>query len=72
MSIVMNMAGYEIEREPLANEDYSDEVLCAEWNPQLRLASEIPAAKKDNPASLPCALAEMDVDAFLQKMYLDQ
>jgi hypothetical protein len=72
MTIVMNMSGYEIEREPAAAEEYGDEVLCAGWNPQLALACETPVNKAVKPASLPAELAHANVDEFLQKMYLYQ
>lgn len=69
MAIVMNMSGYEIEREVLVVEEYGDEVMCAEWNPQLALVSERPVAAVDKHIALPRELANVDVDTFLNKMY---
>lgn len=69
MSIVMNMSGYEIEREEVLTEEYDDEVMCAGWNPQLALVGERPVAAIDKHAGFPDALACVNVDTFLQKMY---
>ena len=69
MAIVMNMSGYEIEREVVAVEEYGDEVMSAEWNPQLALVGDRHAAEMDKHAAFPRELAEVDVDSFLQKMY---
>lgn len=69
MAIVMNMSGYEIEREVVVVEEYGDEVMCAEWNPQLALVNERPAAGVDKHSTLPRELANVDVDTFLNKMY---
>jgi hypothetical protein len=65
----MNMSGYEIEREIVAVEEYGDEVMCAGWNPQLELASDLPVMAVDKHAAFSRELANMDIDAFLQKMY---
>ncbi|HLP98034.1 MAG TPA: hypothetical protein VK149_06285 [Sideroxyarcus sp.] len=69
MTIVMNMSGYEIEREEVAVERYGDEVMQAGWNPQLSLASAYPTARIERRPALPAGLENVDVDAFLQKMY---
>ncbi len=69
MTIVMNMSGYEVEREVSVSEEYGDEVMCAEWNPQLALVSELPVAAVDRHIELPRELANVDVETFLQKMY---
>lgn len=69
MSIVMNMSSYEIEREEVPAEEYDDEVMCAGWNPQLALIGERPVAEIDKHAGFPDALAYVNVDTFLQKMY---
>ena len=69
MTIVMNMSGYEIEREEVAIEQYGDEVMQAGWNPQLALVSAYPTARVERRSTLPAGLANVDVDAFLQKMY---
>jgi hypothetical protein len=41
----------------------------AEWNLQLGLISELPAATTDKHTAFPPELANVDVDAFLEKMY---
>jgi hypothetical protein len=69
MATTMNMSGYEIEREEVTFEEYGDEVMCAEWNPQLALISDLPAGIADKCSAFPGDLADVDVDAFLQKMY---
>ena len=68
-TIVMNMSGYEVEREVAVSEDYGDEVMCAGWNPQLALLERHPVPMAGGHISMPAELAEMDVDAFLQRMY---
>ncbi|MBI4807582.1 MAG: hypothetical protein HY799_01335 [Nitrosomonadales bacterium] len=70
MTIVMNMSGYEIERDKVAVEQYGDEVMCAGWNPQLALAGE--HARVTERGAMPGDLASADVDAFLSRMYAYQ
>jgi hypothetical protein len=70
MTIVMNMSGYEIERETIAVEQYGDEVLNAGWNPQLAQVVEHTRAKVQQ--AMPRSLARVDVDEFLNKMYAYQ
>jgi len=70
MTIVMNMSGYEIERETVAIEEYGDEVLCTGWNPQLALAAERERATARG--KMPGELATVDVETFLNKMYAYQ
>jgi hypothetical protein len=69
MAIMMNMSGYEIEREEVAIEEYGDEVMCAGWNPQLALVGDRHVAEMDKHAVFPRELANVDVETFLQKMY---
>lgn len=69
MAIVMNMSGYEIERKAEAVGEYGDEVMCSGWNPQLALVGDGPVAGMDKHAAFPAEMANVDVDAFLQKMY---
>ena len=69
MAIVMNMSGYEIEREIVVIEEYDDEVMNAGWNPQLVLASERPSTAGDRHMALPDEVANVDVETFLKKMY---
>lgn len=69
MATTMNMSGYEIEREAVADEEYGDEVMYAGWNPQLASAGDQPVREMDKYTALPGELATVDIDAFLQKMY---
>ena len=72
MAIVMNMSGYEVERALVAPGEYDDEVMCAGWNPQLALAGESPVAQINKHVNLLADLANVDVDAFLKKIYACQ
>jgi hypothetical protein len=63
----MNMSSYEIERGENMASGYGDEVLCAGWIPVLGLRE----AHSEH-VEIPPALARMDVDAFLRKMYACQ
>jgi hypothetical protein len=69
MAIVMNMSGYEIEREVLAADDeYGDEVMYAEMIPQL-VVNDSHADEMGKRTDIPAELANLDVDAFLKRMY---
>ena len=69
MATTMNMSGYEVEREVVLVEEYGDEVMFAEWNPQLAQVSDLPVATEVKRAAFPPELANVDVHTFLQKMY---
>ena len=69
MAIVMNMSGYEVERALVAPGEYDDEVMCAGWNPQLATIGNEPVGRMDGHVAFPAELANVDADAFLQKMY---
>lgn len=71
MNIVMNMSGYEIKCEPVATEEYGDEVMYAELVPQLVSVGDRHVTEMGKFPSIPGDLANMDVDAFLRKMYKD-
>jgi hypothetical protein len=60
--------GFSIEDEEL-EEEYGDEVLYAEWNPQLDLAGSSLDAENDWDNNLPADLVDADTDTFLRKMY---
>ncbi len=68
MATVMNMSGYEIERA----EGYDDEVMLAGWNPQLTLASICSSDPVIKAGRIPHSLVDVDVDAFLNMMYVCQ
>ncbi len=69
MAIVMNMSGYEIEREERAVEEYDDEVMYAELVPQLVPVNDSYVTEMGKRADISAELADVDVDAFLRKMY---
>lgn len=72
MSILtMNMSGYEIQRDEERAVEYGDEVLSASWVPRLA-QQEVLAQQWENQASMPSDLANVDVNAFLRKMYKNQ
>jgi hypothetical protein len=68
-TIVMNVNGCDIEVEAPVIDEYGEEVMCAGWNPQLALAGDGPVAQLNRHIELPADLGNMDVDAFLKKMY---
>ncbi len=61
-----------IEQEVQIVEEYGDEVLCAEWNPQLAQAAELPETELNRHVVLPADLVKVDVDTFLNRMYEHQ
>ena len=72
MTILMNMSGYEIEREEVAVEEYGDEVMYAELVPQLVLVNDSHVNEVGKRAELTAELANIDIDAFLKRMYESQ
>lgn len=68
MATVMNMSGYEIEREMVV-EEYGDEVMSAGWNPEVAMVADRLVEVTHDRAAFPGELANVDVDSFLQKMY---
>lgn len=66
-TIVMNMNGHGIGHEAPEVEEYGEEVLCAEWNPQLALAGEGPLAATNGHVTPDLAI--VDADVFLKRMY---
>lgn len=72
MSILtMNMSGYEIQRNEEREAEYGEEVLNAGWVPRLA-QQEVLALQWENQHSIPSDLANVDVYAFLRKMYRNQ
>jgi len=69
MTFVMNMSGYEIEREEVAVEEYGDEVMYAEMVPQLVLVNDSDVTEVGKHVDISTELANVDVDAFLKRMY---
>ena len=69
MAIVMNMTSYEIERDVSMETEYGDEIACTGWNPAVSLACQ-QSIRTEKRSTLPAELAEVDVEQFLQKMYV--
>ena len=67
-----NVNGCDIEHEAIVDEGYSEEVMCAGWNPQLALANEIPVEQINKQDNLPADPANVEVDTFLKRMYESQ
>ncbi|MFZ2300825.1 MAG: hypothetical protein WAW10_03025 [Gallionella sp.] len=72
MSITtMSMSDCKIEQGASTEESYSDEVLCAGWNPAIALQQHAYFEQSRTPA-IPIELVAVDVEQFLQKMYAYQ
>lgn len=72
MSITtMSMSDCKIEQNDSTEESYSDEVLCAGWNPAIALQQHAYLEQSRTPA-IPLELVAVDVEQFLQKMYAYQ
>ena len=71
-TVVMDMSGYGVEHETPTPESYSEEVMYAEWNPQLGLLEAQAAATGDKRVVIDPGLATVDVDTFLKRMYCHQ
>ncbi len=63
--VTMNMSSSEIEYDNSTT--YSDEVLCAGWNPTLTLQQYT-----ENRNTMPQDMVLLDVEAFIKKMYACQ
>jgi hypothetical protein len=69
MSISMSLSSYEIEHDSM-EEEYSDDILYAGWNPEVDLVSQqlqlVPTTEQpDESSSLSNKVAEL----FLRRMY---
>lgn len=72
MSITtMSMSDCKIVQNDSTEESYSDEVLCAGWNPAIALQQHAYFEQSRTPA-IPLELVAVDVEQFLQKMYAYQ
>jgi len=67
MTIPMNRENYRGEQPKMRVETYNDKVMNAGLNPQLALAASGELAR-DPHHPLPPALAECEIEGFLQKM----
>ena len=65
-TMIMNMSQGDIEHDKPATTEYDDEVMCSGWNPVVAMTLLVPEGKH---RSFPAALAEMDLELFLNKMY---
>lgn len=74
MNISMNMNGHEAEGDASLEEEYSEEVMYAGWNPDisLLLCQQQSRILAEEQSSLPVDLAMEDAGLFLQKMYAYQ
>lgn len=71
MSIItMDMSSLEVQPKDVETAEYSNEVLCSGWVPALALQQT--AADFENKASIPESLANIDVEDFLNTMYVWQ
>lgn len=72
MSILtMNMSGYEIQLNEERVAEYGEAVLSAGWVPRLA-QQEVLTQQWENQHSMPSDLANVNVNAFLRKMYRNQ
>jgi hypothetical protein len=73
MVIVTEIDTGNILDEEVGDEEYGDEVLCCEWNPDVAsIAGGITGYAQQLVAALRTNFAETDVDAFMNRMYLSQ
>ena len=68
-TLVMNMSSGVIERGNAGEAEYGEEVLNAGWNPAVMLVQHASELKKN---TMPAELATVDVELFLQMMYVCQ
>lgn len=72
MGIAINMNSYGTEYDAM-EEQYGEEVMCANWNPAVALVSQqqflIPTERQ---AIMPPDLVTADVELFLHQMYTHQ
>lgn len=63
-----------------ADSDYTSEVMCAGWNPEIatlqgkaaELAAQLIHHQSQRASGMPAEIAALDVDAFLERMYASQ
>ena len=72
MGIVINMNSYGTEYDAM-EEQYGEEIMCASWNPAVALVSQQQLlAPTERQATMPADLVTVDVELFLQQMYVYQ
>lgn len=74
MIVTMDMCSVKVES------DYTSEVMCAGWNPEIvmmqgraaELATQLIHYQSQRTSGMSADLAAMDVEAFLERMYASQ
>lgn len=74
MLVTMDMCSVKVEN------DYTSEVMCAGWNPEIammqgraaELAAQLIHYQSQRAADMPADIAAMNVEAFLERMYASQ
>lgn len=74
MLVTMDMCSVKVDS------DYTSEVMCAGWNPEIamlqgraaELAAQLIHYQTQHAGSMPADVAAMDAEAFLERMYSSQ
>jgi hypothetical protein len=66
--MTLDMSSYAVERDDPVAVEYGEEVLHAGWNPALQQQQ---VGVVDHP-SMPHSMVDVDIDAFLKRMYANQ
>ena len=66
-SLTMDMSSFAVERGEVAEVEYGAEVLYSGWNPALSQQAGI-----TEHVSMPNFMANLDIDAFLKRVYASQ
>jgi hypothetical protein len=56
-------------RAPTLEEDYGEELMCANWNPMISLSAESQQPHEPSPR-LPDDFGSVDVEAFLDRVHV--
>jgi len=67
-TVTLNMSSYAVERDDSVAAEYGEEVLNAGWTPALQQQ----VVEVENRTNLPHSMVDMDIDAFLKRMYINQ
>ena len=72
MGMVINVNSYGTAYDAM-EEQYSEEIMCASWNPAVTLVCQHPSlAPTKRQATMPADLVTVDVELFMQQMYIHQ
>lgn len=74
MMMTMDMCSCKVDN------DYTSEVLCASWNPEIatpqvkaaEVAAQLIRHQSQRACGMPADVAALDVEAFLERMYASQ